>query len=107
MEKSSLGFLHRYLPALAGQDVPHLPFARCTDGKHDAHSTHVSGDQMSSPGCCFSLDISSTTFSLISLELFHITSERVVETTYLGRLFMRSANPCSPVIEGQALANPS
>ena len=49
MEKSSLGFLHRYLPALAGQDVPHLPFARCTDGKHDAHSTHVSGDQNVQP----------------------------------------------------------
>jgi len=39
------------------------------------------------PGCCFSLATSSATFRLISVELFHSTLSRVVDTTYLGTLF--------------------
>ena len=37
------------------------------------------------PGCYFNLVISSTTFSLIIVELFQSALFRVVETTYLGR----------------------
>ena len=44
------------------------------------------------PGCCFSLAISSATLPLMSVELFHSAFCRVVETTYLGVLFIWSAN---------------
>src|SRR5207237_9530995 len=62
---------------------------------------------MSCPASCFSLEISSTAFPLISRELFHFTSLRVLERTYLGRLFMRSAKPPGSVLEGQAAAKVS
>src|SRR6266487_3139683 len=40
------------------------------------------------------------------LELFHETSSSVVETTYLGMLFILSPNSPVPVTVGQAAANP-
>jgi hypothetical protein len=52
------------------------------------------------------LAISSTTFSLISRELVRVASSKVVAATYLGRLFIRSAKPCSSVMDGQAAATP-
>jgi hypothetical protein len=54
---------------------------------------------------CFSLETSSATFPLIRLELFHSAPSRVVEATYLGRLFILSATS-SPVLKGQAAAKP-
>src|SRR5918912_3399679 len=59
---------------------------------------------MSWPGCCFSLDTSSATSPLIRLA-FHSASCSVLEATYLGRLFILSANPTSSVMEGQTAAN--
>jgi len=57
---------------------------------------------MSPPGCCFSLRISSTTFPLISVELFHSALSRVEETTNFGSLFSLSAIPNSLLVwEGQ------
>lgn len=41
---------------------------------------------VSSPGCCFSLLISSATFALISVQLFHSAFSTVEETTNLGML---------------------
>src|SRR6266545_6627049 len=56
--------------------------------------------RMSRPGCCFSLATSLGTSSRITLVLFHSTASSVVETTNLGRLFIRSAN--SPSRDGGA-----
>jgi len=61
--------------------------------------------RMSPPGCSFSLEIYSAMLPLMSVELFHSAFLSVVETTYLGRLFILSAKPPSPGPEGQNTAN--
>ena len=60
---------------------------------------------MSPPGWFLSLWISLGTSSAIRVELFHSTSFRVVETTYFGKAFIRSA--IGSVAEGQYSTNPS
>src|SRR5215217_6995155 len=61
---------------------------------------------MSPPCCCLSLETSSATLSLITVELFHSRgSSSVVETTYLGMVLNLSAN--SPSLDGHASANTS
>lgn len=47
--------------------------------------------KMSWPGCCIIFEISSGIFHFVSLELFHLISCRIVETTNLERQFTLSA----------------
>src|SRR5215469_8829220 len=47
---------------------------------------------MSSSSSCFSLVTSSTTLPVSTVTLVHLGSWRVADTTYLGRLFSRSAH---------------
>src|SRR5215213_9253479 len=62
--------------------------------------------RMSPPCCCLSLETSSATLSLITVELFHSRgSSSVEETTYLGMVLNLSAN--SPSLDGHAAAKPS
>src|SRR5439155_3386357 len=60
---------------------------------------------MSSPGFSFSLAISSATFSLMIVVLFHLADLSVVKTTYFGIPFMRSAKPSSFGAVGQNALN--
>ena len=59
------------------------------------------------PGCFFSLQISSMTLLLISFEPGHSALSSVVETTYLGIVFIFSPNSPVPSMVGHAEANPS
>src|SRR5256885_9963569 len=54
---------------------------------------------------CFSFETSSTTSPCRIVELFHLGSRRVADTTYLGRLFNLSAH--SPVRDAHRAANHS
>src|SRR5258708_39888205 len=47
---------------------------------------------MSPSSSCFSLATSSTTLPFRTVTLVHLASSRVEDTTYLGRLFSRSAH---------------
>src|SRR5215472_17379724 len=65
---------------------------------------------MSPSSCCFSFETSFTTSPLStaplnSVELLHLGSSRVEDTTYLGRLFSRSAH--SPFRDSHRAANHS
>src|ERR1035438_5713894 len=60
---------------------------------------------MSPSICCFSPVTSSTTLPFRTVTLVHLGSWRVEDTTYLGRLFSRSAN--SPVRDVQRAPNHS
>src|SRR5215211_3707350 len=59
---------------------------------------------MSRPGCCLSLATSSVTLPLIRVELHQSACFKVVETTYLRKLFMIAAS--GPVPVAKADANP-
>ena len=59
------------------------------------------------PGMAFNFVTSLTILLLSSVELVQPACSRVVETTYLGMLFMRSAKPISSENVGQAAAKPS
>src|SRR5487761_969240 len=60
---------------------------------------------MSPSSSCFSLVTSSTTSSFRTVELFHLGSSRVEDTTYLGRLFNLSAH--APLRDAHRAANHS
>src|ERR1700738_3116145 len=60
---------------------------------------------MSPASSCFSLLTSLTTSPVRTVELFHLGSWRVEDTTYLGRLFHLSAH--SPVRDAHRVANHS
>src|SRR5487761_575797 len=60
---------------------------------------------MSPSSSCSSLVTSSTTLPFRTVTLVHLGSSRVVDTTYLGRLFSRSAN--SPVLDVHRVPNHS
>src|SRR5580700_10005632 len=60
---------------------------------------------MSPSSSCFSLVPSSTTFPFMPVTLVHLGSWRVEDTTYLGRLFSRSAH--SPGLDAHRAANHS
>src|ERR1700678_1541260 len=60
---------------------------------------------MSPSNCCLSLVTSSTTLPVRTVTLVHLGSARVADTTYLGRLFSRSAH--SPGREAQRAPNHS
>src|SRR2546421_5046617 len=59
------------------------------------------------PGSSLNLRTSAARSPWTSLEPGHSTLSSVEETTYLGMLFIFSANPASSVMDGQAAANPS
>ncbi len=61
---------------------------------------------MSAPGCCLSSRMASTGSWSITIVLFHVGSVSVLETTYFGRAFMRSAMG-SPAIAENTGAKPS
>src|ERR1700730_8485120 len=60
---------------------------------------------MSPFSSCFSFETSLTTSPLRTVELFHLGSWRVEDTTYLGRPFSLSAH--SPVRDAHRVANHS
>src|ERR1700744_283622 len=60
---------------------------------------------MSPSNSCFSFDTSFTTSPSSSVELLHFGSQRVEDTTYLGRLFNLSAH--SPLRDSHLAANHS
>src|SRR5262249_7669289 len=60
---------------------------------------------MSPSICCFSVETSLTTSPLRTVELFHLGSCRVEDTTYLGRLFSLSAH--SPLRDAHRAAKNS
>ena len=60
-------------------------------------SQSVSSSSASLPGCCFSVVISSTTFSLMMVDSFQGAAESVVETTYFFMRLRIGPGP-SPVV---------
>src|SRR5712691_3820961 len=60
---------------------------------------------MSPSSACFSFETSSTTSPFRTVELFHLGSSRVEDTTYLGRLFNLSAH--APLRDSHRAANHS
>src|SRR5271166_7103707 len=60
---------------------------------------------MSPASSCFSFETSLTTSPVRTVELLHLGSWRVEDTTYLGRLFNRSAH--SPLLASHRAANHS
>src|SRR5579864_3520151 len=60
---------------------------------------------MSPASSCFSFETSLTTSPLRTVELLHLGSWRVEDTTYLGRLFSLSAH--SPLLDSHRAANHS
>src|SRR5712692_9310181 len=60
---------------------------------------------MSPSSSCFSFETSSTTSPLRTVELLHLGSSRVEDTTYLGRLFNLSAH--APLRDSHRAANHS
>src|ERR1700730_12037269 len=60
---------------------------------------------MSPSSSCFSFETSLTTSPFRTVELLHLGSCRVEDTTYLGRLFNLSAH--SPLLDGHRAANHS
>src|SRR5260370_4460634 len=60
---------------------------------------------MSPSSSCFSFETSLTTSPLSTVELLHLGSCRVEDTTYLGRLFSRSAH--APLLASHRAANHS
>src|SRR5450755_1125409 len=60
---------------------------------------------MSPSSSCFSFETWSTTLPFSTVELLHLGSSRVEDTTYLGRLFSLSAN--SPLRDSHRAANHS
>src|SRR6266542_4156080 len=59
---------------------------------------------MSCLDCCFRSRTSSTASPASSVAFHSSGSCNVVDATYLGRLFIRSANPCSSLTDGHTAA---
>ena len=66
-------------------------------------SWKLAGTTISPVSSCFSVDTSSSTSPLSTVELFQPASSRVDDTTYLGRLFSLSAS--APLRDGHRAAN--
>src|SRR6266496_2769867 len=59
---------------------------------------------MSRPDCCFRSRTASTASPASSVAFHSSGSCNVVDATYLGRLFIRSAKPCSSLTDGHTAA---
>jgi hypothetical protein len=80
--------------------------SRATKVKHAVcRSWKLAATTMSPASCCFSVETSVTASPLSTVVLFQAGSWRVEDTTYLGLVFILSAN--SPVRAGHRAARNS